>query len=503
MAKCKTATCSLTLPLRVEKWQIDKLDKRFEIARKIYNIFVGFELKKLNRLKQTPEYREILHEIKLKNQDKEKNKAEIKALYNKRNAILKQWNFTELRFTNDMTTMNKYYSSNFGAITSQSISNDAWRAFNTLLFGKGEQIKFKKIGAVNSVSGKSFNREIRLIPSKNCIEWKGLTLPYRVERGNLYEEKMLSHKVKYVRILRKWANTKYNYYAQIVLEGVPEPKINKKTGELLHPIGEGRVGLDIGPQTIAYVSDTEVGLTELADKVVSIEKEKRRLSRKLDRSKRATNPTNYNQDGITKHGVKLTHNKSKRYLITQEELKTLYRKQADIRKLQHNILTNKLLSLGSEFYVEKMSIIGLARRAKKTEISEKTGKFKRKRRYGKSITNKAPAMLLQILNNKLKAQSLSKLIEIDTYNAKASQFDHINETYTKKSLSQRWTKLDNGDEIQRDLYSAFLIQNTDNTLKAFDKVLLNEKYSNFKIMHDAFINQLKEQSTYHPTSMGV
>lgn len=37
-------TCCLTLPLKIEKWQADRLIKRFEIARQIYNTLVHAEL---------------------------------------------------------------------------------------------------------------------------------------------------------------------------------------------------------------------------------------------------------------------------------------------------------------------------------------------------------------------------------------------------------------------------------------------------------------------------
>ena len=49
MSKSSTKTCSITLPLILEKWQIDRLNKRFELARNLYNTIIGFELKKLNK----------------------------------------------------------------------------------------------------------------------------------------------------------------------------------------------------------------------------------------------------------------------------------------------------------------------------------------------------------------------------------------------------------------------------------------------------------------------
>ena len=63
MAKSKTDTCCLTLPLVLEKWQSDRLEKRFELARQIYNTLVSYELKKLRRLEQSEEYVAIQAEI--------------------------------------------------------------------------------------------------------------------------------------------------------------------------------------------------------------------------------------------------------------------------------------------------------------------------------------------------------------------------------------------------------------------------------------------------------
>lgn len=58
-----TDTCCLTLPLKLEKWQEDRLAKRFELARQIYNTLVRAELKKLERVKHTAPYREIQGQI--------------------------------------------------------------------------------------------------------------------------------------------------------------------------------------------------------------------------------------------------------------------------------------------------------------------------------------------------------------------------------------------------------------------------------------------------------
>ncbi|EGN65977.1 hypothetical protein HMPREF0401_01990 [Fusobacterium animalis 11_3_2] len=100
-----------------------------------------------------------------------------------------------------------------------------------------------------------------------------------------------------------------------------------------------------------------------------------------------------------------------------------------------------------------MSFKGLQRRSKKTEMSEKTGKFKKKKRFGKSLSNRAPALLIEIINRKLEYIG-KNIIKIDTFKVKASQLNHSTNEYEKKSLSKRWVEI-SGNKIQRDLYSAF------------------------------------------------
>lgn len=285
-----------------------------------------------------------------------------------------------------------------------------------------------------------------------------------------------------------YVRNKYKFYVQVVFKGTPPIKVDT-TGKIKHFIGEGDVGLDIGTSTIAVTSQTDVKILELADRVQNIENQKQRLLRKMDRSRRFTNSNNYNIDGtIKKQGnKKIKWNKFSHYIKYQNELKELYRKQADIRKYQHECLANYIISLGNKVYVEKMNFAGLQKRAKDTEKNDK-GKFKRKKRFGKSLANKAPSMLLTIINRKL-AYYGEKLIEIDTINAKASQFNHFDGTYTKKTLSQRWNNF-NGIKIQRDMYSAFLIMNIADDLKSFDIDKCNNRFENFYRLHSLEVNRL-------------
>ena len=102
MKKSNTDTCCLTLPLKLEKWQEDRLAKRFEIARQLYNTLVHAELKRLAQVKQTAEYRENERKIRALDWNDPGDQAKLKGLYKERRKSLKTAGFTDYSFTTDM-----------------------------------------------------------------------------------------------------------------------------------------------------------------------------------------------------------------------------------------------------------------------------------------------------------------------------------------------------------------------------------------------------------------
>ena len=505
MAKATTDTCCLTLPLLVEKWQSDRLNKRFEIGRQIYNTLLNYELKKLRRLEQREDYAAVQAEIQKLNAEAADNKAELKNCYQKRDTIRREAGFTEYGFKSDIKPFYKHFNDNIGSsVAVHGIAAQVWTAFDRLFYGNGKAVHFKKRGEINSLRGYSDSKKsggVEIIFRGSYIAWKGLKLPIKLDPNNAYETEMLQKRVKYCRIIKKEGKHKIRWYVQLMLEGKPCQKHNKHTGELLHPVGSGAVGIDIGPQTIAYVSETEAGLKELADGVLNIEREKRLIQRKMDRSRRAMNPDNFAADGTVKRGVKLTWVKSKRYLKLQRELAFLQRQQAEVRKRQHTELANHLLSLGNRFFIEDMEWPSLTHRAKQTAISEKTGRYKRKKRFGKSVANKAPAMLVTILNQKLLSRELNGIVKVPT-SVRASQFNHMTGDYQKKPLSQRWNDMPDGKRIQRDLYSAFLLQHMNEARDGFDVAALSQDYEGFIVLHDDVIRNL-QTAPKTLSSMGI
>ena len=196
-------------------------------------------------------------------------------------------------------------------------------------------------------------------------------------------------------IVRRLVRSQYKYYVQLTIEGEKPQK-----GRTL---GKGNVGIDLGPTTVAVSGENIVSIDKLASKCDNIQEEITRLSRKIDRSRRANNPQNFNEDGTIKRGIKLVWNDSKRYKELRRELAELRRKQAAIRKQQHIDRANALLKEGDTFIVENNQISGWTTRAKETKVNEKTGKIQKKKRFGKSVANHAPSMFVSILENKVKS----------------------------------------------------------------------------------------------------
>jgi putative transposase len=99
-----------------------------------------------------------------------------------------------------------------------------------------------------------------------------------------WQSEALSARTKYVRVLRREINGRDRWFCQLVQEG-EAPR--------LHETAEGVVGLDIGPSTIAVVSTEDAALDGFCPSVIEPWKDSRRILSAMDRSRRATNPSNF------------------------------------------------------------------------------------------------------------------------------------------------------------------------------------------------------------------
>lgn len=494
MAKSKTPSYVLTISLKTNDRDIAILDKRFEICRKLYNNILGIGFKKFKQVSELKKYKEIRKELldinkKYYNCIDDKKFKLIEKLrkdkYKELTNYLSDFGLNEYSLINQMTPMYKPFNKNIDNKTAQALASRAWKALDKLIYKDAKRINFIKYNDLDSIEGKWNASGITY--RDGFIKWNKLSVPIIIKNNDIYAQKAIQDRVKYCRIVRKLIRGKYKYYVQLVMEGVPPIKINKQTGEIKNAISVGSVGIDIGTQTIAICNNDNVKLLELAPEINNMYKKEVILQRKLDRQRRANNPDNYNTNGTIKRGIKLKWHKSKKYIKTQNEFSEIKRKQKVIRKQSHEMLANYIISLGDRILVESMNFKGLQKRSKETTVN-KNGKFNKKKRFGKSLANKAPSMLLSIIDRKLKYDGL-EILKINTQKVKASQYNHFTDEYNKKELKDRWN---NDIEIQRDCYSAFLIMNVNNDLKSINRDKCIKTYDKFKELHDKEINRLKE-----------
>jgi hypothetical protein len=305
-----------------------------------------------------------------------------------------------------------------------------------------------------------------------------------------YETDALQGDICYTRVVRRIVRSQYKFYLQVVLDGEFPQKANRQ-------LGKGRVGVDIGVSTIAMVSNDQAILKELPHSENLYKEEKASLQQALDRSRRVNNPNNYNDDGTNKKG-RHKWKYSKRYNKLLLQLKELQRKAKAVRKYKSHCLLNELLRLGDTFLIEDMVFKTMQERKEVEVQKDDTTQIEHHKNQGATIEKYAPADFIDMFKHKLNAAN-GELIKVNTYKVKASQYNHIDNTYIKKDLTERWNLL-NEKLIQRDLYSAYLLMHVYKNKINRDECI--QDFDNFVKLHDAMIDILK-QNTHNPSCMGI
>ncbi len=457
--------------------------------RKAGNELVGLMRKNYNQLMRTKKYRKLL---KLYGFTADKKKR--KDLANQLNEMQKQYNVTWDYCRKSMIPIGKKYG--VDAVFALTKAEDVWRGTEKCLYGNGNTIHFSKYGDLSCIRAKQINRGIPMSVKDNQLQFKvGRTTfcikvvdRFQTEEVNavldyLAEPEIIDNKAIqvlldeaycidtyrpcYATLVPKRIRGKYKVYLHLTIEGKAKPKYDK-FGNPRHKLGKGIVGADIGTQTVAYTSNTEVGLKNLAERGNSIqtsERKERLLYRAMDRSRRATNPQNYNVDGTVKKNCKIW-NYSNHYKKLKAKHSELCRINAVNRQLAINEDANHLRSLGDVFITEPKNASKLMKRAKETTINSK-GKFNKKKRFGKSIKNRCPSGFQTTVEKKFKVSG-GIYIEVPN-NYRASQYDHTADIYIKKKLSDRMYELVDGTLVQRDWYSSFLLYCYDYATQNIDK----------------------------------
>lgn len=457
--------------------------------RKAGNELVGLMRKNYDQLMRTKRYRKLL---KLYGSTEDKKKR--KDLANQLNEMQKRYNITWDFCRTTMIPIGKKYG--IDAVFALTKAEDVWRGIEKCLYDNGNTIHFSKYGDLPCIRAKQINRGIPMSVKDNQLQFKLDKSAFGIQMKDKFQNDEVNAILKYLSepeiidnksiqtlldeaycintyrpcyatLVPKLIRGKYRIYLHLTIEGKVKPKYDR-FGNPRHRFGKGIIGADIGTQTVAYTSDTEVGLKNLSERGNSIQKSERleRLYyRAMDRSRRAINPQNYNDDGTVKKGHK-TWKYSNHYKKLKVKHFELCRINAINRQLAINEDANHLRSLGDVFITEPKNASKLMKRSKETTVNSK-GKYNKKKRFGKSIKNRCPSEFQTTVENKFKATG-GTYIEVPN-NYRASQYDHTVDDYIKKKLSDRMYKLTNDTVVQRDWYSSFLLYCYDYKTKDIDK----------------------------------
>lgn len=495
---------TIRLPLELSKSEERYLSKCFYIGNKIHNSLVSIARKRIGSLFDDQEYlsaRKKYGESGFsKNNRLSKEQKECKKqLSNLMQGKVSQYKLLSKDLDAYVSVIQKHYKNYISSHQAQSEVNAVYDGVKKVLYSDGEKLNFRKCNDYDCIKQKNSTNGVKLL---DWSSFRFMKKTFRIKSvpNTEYMNKIINNvnildDVVYSFLKRIEFNSRFKYYIIITIRG-EAPKTVKISDNT------ARTGIDLGISTIATFSENNVHLEELAPKSLEYEKQIRHLQKLVDRSMRINNPNNYNKDGTikkSKHRWFLTRKCKK----IKRKIRVLYRKQSAYITTTHNAFLNKLMSETSEFILEPMNFKSLQKRYKKTELSDSTIKiknkdgtekeilkYKRKKRYGRSIKNRSPGLM----QNRLKQKSIQysiPLFEIDRNVYCASQFHHDTGELIKHKLSER-TKIISGCDVQRDLYSAFLIANTNDTLTSPDIEKCQRLFPYFVEMHNKLINDMKK-----------
>ncbi|PNX45778.1 MAG: hypothetical protein BV456_13165 [Thermoplasmata archaeon M8B2D] len=404
------------LPLFTNPYDEKVLNIRFNMGCYLYNAILKEGLKRLILMKQSKLWKRA-KKLPLKSQERNK---EFKALFEK-------YNFSDYSLQSfAIKTKNRCeIKDHLDTHVCQKIATRVYLALKEYSKNKRGKPRFKRKGWMSSLEGKE--KKAGIIFKEDHIYWKKLKLSIIFNYKDPYLAYALNFPIKYLRIVRKNIKGKYRYFIQFVLKGKPMPK----------KIAKGKVGLDIGPSTIASFSPSKAILTSFCEELKPLSISKKNILRKMDRSRRITNKDNYDEKKRVKSNVHVWV-MSNRYKKQRFKLAEAHRKLKEYRKRLHGRLSNELLKLGNIFKTEKIS-------------------YKRWQKiFGKSINFRAPSMFIKQLKRKAENAG-GRMEEFSTQKTCLSQVCHNCSTKHKKPLWQRWHECScKIPRVQRDLYSAYL-----------------------------------------------
>lgn len=481
-------------------------DKRFAIINRCRNILVKHAIHLLNKLKHDRQYQALLDAY----HKAAANSSEAKAIGKQMNDYRVSIGLSKSGLESYIKVWQKQHSAHISSHQAQKEAERVMSGVDKVIFGNGKELHFRKLSQTTTICSKSPKNGVSFDRESMTFKWVKDTFSLKpIDKDDLYMIQALypggsiSLPVSYCELKRMMFPNGWHYYLQVYVKGTAPQK---------HPVGTGKAGIDPGTSTMAVSAEHKTILRELAPKTNDYARYLKHTLKAMDRSRRDSNPDNYDPEGRVIKGCKVWH-KSKRYKELECKYQSLCRRKALYVRQSHCILANEVLGQANNIIVEHMDYLALQRRSENTERQDKATviknrkgkqqavhKYKRKKRFGRSLGSRAPSAFLTILKQKLDTVG-GQYNEINTRTFKASQYDHSDDTYTKVTLNTRF-KVVGGIKVQRDLYSAFLIQHSNSNLDSPDRQACIIDFETFVDLQNKEIQHLKASGQTRPECFG-
>ena len=364
--------------------QLFKVSNRIRLAG---NELTNKMRKNLNRLTRTKQYRNLLELYgKADNPADKKNYAQqLKQMQENENVT---WDFCR----KTMQTLQVNYK--IDSVLALTKAEAVWKGVETCLYRNGKTIHFTEEGVYPALIAKQINRCIILTAKDGSLQFKYGSMVFGAKINDTFEQEeadavihyltnksqmdkaaidcykdngscISTYRPCYVSLVPQIIRGKRRIYIHICIEGTPKVKRNKN-GQPRHALGQGVVGEDLGPRSIAITHKDGVFLENIrcvGKKPEAVQEEIANLQSAIARSLIATNPQNFNDDGSMKSGNliwKVSNNCKKKI----SQFKDCCRRKSINIHLGINQLVNYIRSLGDTLIIEENNASALAKRGR-------------------------------------------------------------------------------------------------------------------------------------------
>jgi putative transposase len=339
-----------SIPLRATPTQAKTIGSRFECGRLLYNACLREALDRAQAMRADPGWEVATAMPRRSGRTPDPERASAFR------ALRERHSFTGRALASVASSFRVgWLREQVFAQEAQVLGARAYDAVNRWMLGQRGRPRFKGKGhGLHSLAGKDLQGALRISADGSGLQWgHGLVLRFAFDPASPYHWWAAWHvgegRLRSCRIVRTRIRGRWSFTAQLILDGVPLQR---------YQAGDDLVGLDVGPSTVAVVSDTgtwkETFCAELDDTAAKL----RRLQRRLDRQHRAGSPACFDEQGRHHTGRCGWRSRSRRARQTATRIQELHRRLASHRKSLHGSLANRILGQGKVIHTEKLSYKG-------------------------------------------------------------------------------------------------------------------------------------------------